>query len=292
MTDSVVCGLIGTGIGPSLTPPMHEAEGTRQGLAYSYQVIDLDEHGLTVADLPRLVRGARDLGFRGLNITHPGKQAVIECLDELTPDAARLGAVNTVLFDEGRSIGHNTDWTGFGRNFDRGLPGARIERVVQLGAGGAGAAVAYAMLTRETRNLVLVDHDRRRAERLAESLAAPFPATRLEVADLAELAVTLADADGLVHATPMGMAEHPGSAVPTALLRPDLWVAEVVYRPLDTELLRAARAVGARTLGGGGMAVYQAVDAFRIFTGIEPDADRMYAHLTELVRREELEVVR
>ncbi|WP_327117858.1 shikimate dehydrogenase [Nocardia sp. NBC_01730] len=292
MTDSVVCGLIGTGIGPSLTPPMHEAEGSRQGLAYVYRIVDLDLLGLTVADLPRLVRGARDLGFRGLNITHPCKQAVIECLDELVPDAARLGAVNTVLFDEGRAIGYNTDWTGFGRNFDRGLSGARRERVVQLGAGGAGAAVAYALLTRETRNLVLIDHEHDRARRLADSLAALFPAARLEIVDPADLPAWLADADGLVHATPMGMAGHPGSAVPAALLRPDLWVAEVVYRPLDTELLRAARGAGARTLGGGGMAVYQAADAFRIFTGIEPDAGRMYAHLTDLVGREELEAVR
>lgn len=292
MTDSVVCGLIGAGIGPSLTPSLHEVEGMRQGLDYTYRLIDLDQLGSTVADLPRLVRDARERGFRGLNITHPGKQAVIECLDELAPDAARLGAVNTVLFDEGRTIGYNTDWTGFGRNFDRGLPGARVDRVVQLGAGGAGAAVAYAMSTRETRSLVIVDYERARARRLADAMAVLFPAARIESADPADLPELLADADGLVHATPMGMAEHPGSAVPAALLRPDLWVAEVVYRPLDTELLRAARKVGARTLGGCGMAAYQAVDAFRIFTGIEPDADRMYAHLTDLVRREELEAVR
>ncbi|HEY5852983.1 MAG TPA: shikimate dehydrogenase, partial [Aldersonia sp.] len=163
MTDSIVCGLIGTGIGASLTPPMHEAEGAQQSLTYAYRTIDLDVLGLTVADLPRLVRTAADLGFRGLNITHPCKQAVIEHLDDLSPHAARLGAVNTVLFDGGRTIGHNTDWSGFGRNFDTGLGDAVRDHVVQLGAGGAGAAVAYAVLDRGARAFTLVDADLARA---------------------------------------------------------------------------------------------------------------------------------
>ncbi|MGI5220641.1 shikimate dehydrogenase [Nocardia sp. CA-290969] len=287
MTDSVLCGLIGTGVLPSLTPPLHEEEGRRQGLRYLYRIIDLDALGLTVADLPRLVRSARDLGFRGLNITHPCKQAVIDCLDELTPDAARLGAVNTVVFDDGRAVGHNTDWSGFGRAFDRELADAPVRSVVQIGAGGAGAAVAYALLSRGVGHLALVDADAVRAQRLARTLVTVFPGAVIDSRPLATLEAALAGADGLVHATPMGMAEHPGSAVPAAALRPDLWVAEVVYRPLRTELVRAAEAAGARTLNGGGMAVYQAVEAYRLFTGVEPDADRMRAHLLSLCAAEE-----
>lgn len=287
MTDSIVCGLIGTGIGASLTPPMHEEEGARQGLRYAYRTIDLDVLGLTVADLPRLVHTAADLGFRGLNITHPCKQAVIEHLDDLSPHAARLGAVNTVLFEGDRAIGHNTDWSGFGRNFDAGLGDANRDHVVQLGAGGAGAAVAYAVLDRGARAFTLVDADLSRASALRDSLAGMFPDRTVAAASTREVAEVLGSADGLVHATPIGMVAHPGTAVSKSLLRPDLWVADVVYRPVDTELLQAARAVGARTLSGAGMAVYQAVDAFRIFTGVEPDAARMHRHMTALVDAEE-----
>jgi shikimate dehydrogenase len=287
VTESVLCGLIGTGVLPSLTPPLHEEEGRRQGLRYLYRIIDLDALGLTVADLPRLVRSARDLGFRGLNITHPCKQAVIDCLDDLTPDAARLRAVNTVVFDDGRAVGHNTDWSGFGRAFDRELADVPVRTVVQIGAGGAGAAVAYALLTRGVRHLALIDADAVRAQRLARALMSMFPEAVIDSRPLATLGAALAGADGLVHATPMGMAEHPGSAVPPAALRPDLWVAEVVYRPLRTELVRSAEAAGARTLNGGGMAVYQAVEAYRLFTGAEPDADRMRAHLLSLCAAEE-----
>lgn len=287
MTDSILCGLIGTGIGASLTPPMHEEEGARQGLRYVYRTIDLDVLGRTVADLPRILAAAKDFGFTGLNVTHPCKQRILAHLDELSPDAARLGAVNTVLFENGRAIGHNTDWSGFGRNFDRGLAGAPVDRVVQLGAGGAGAAVAYAALTRGVQSFTVVDADLGRAEALARTLAALFPDRVVTAAPPNALAPVLSDADGLIHATPMGMADHPGMALSATLLREDLWVAEVVYRPLETELLIRARQIGARTLSGAGMAVFQAVDAFRIFTGIEPDSDRMLAHMTTLIEREQ-----
>ncbi|MHC6211087.1 shikimate dehydrogenase [Rhodococcus ruber] len=290
MTDSILCGLIGTGIGASLTPPMHEAEGARQGMRYVYKIVDLDVLGLAVADLPRLLRSAHDLGFRGLNITHPCKQAVIEHLDDLSPEASRLGAVNTVLFDGGRAIGHNTDWSGFGRNFDRGLGGVALDRVVQLGAGGAGAAVAYAVLTRGVREFTVVDADLARATALRDKLTVLFPAAAVGTATPDELPRLLAAADGLVHATPVGMATHPGTAFDPALLRPDLWVAEVVYRPIETELVLRARALGAPTLTGAGMAVFQAVDAFRIFTGVEPDAERMLAHMTALIEAEKVAV--
>ncbi len=211
----------------------------------------------------------------------------LEHLDELSPDASRLGAVNTVLFDSGKAIGHNTDWSGFGRNFDDGLPGAQLDRVVQLGAGGAGAAVAYAALTRGVGTLTLVDSSLPRAEELAQTFAQQFPAQVVEARHTNDLAEVLGNANGLIHATPMGMAAHPGMAFSPDLLRPDLWVAEIVYRPLETELLRQARLIGAPTLSGGGMTVFQAVDAFRIFTGIEPDSKRMLAHMTELVHGEQ-----
>jgi shikimate dehydrogenase len=156
---------------------------------------------------------------------------------------------------------------------------------VQLGAGGAGAAVAYALLTLGADELVIVDTDLARARALAEN-AGRFGSGLVTAASADELPELLRDADGLVHATPTGMAAHPGMPLPASLLRPELWVAEIVYRPLETELLRAARSAGCPVVDGGGMVVFQAAEAFRLFTGVTPDADRMLAHLAELAGAE------
>lgn len=283
VSSSYLTGLIGSGIGPSLSPALHEREADRHGLRLLYRTIDIDELGVPATAVRELLIAARTLGFDGLNITHPCKQLVIEHLDELAPEAAELGAVNTVVFRDGRAVGHNTDVVGFARSFARSLPEAPTRRVVQLGAGGAGAAVAHALLTLGADRLTLVDTDQDRAASLAATLGRSFGPGRVSSVPLAELAAELARADGLAHATPIGMAGHPGLPFPAELLHPRLWLAEVVYRPLETELLRTARALGCRTLDGGGMAVFQAADAFRLFTGREPHTDRMLDDFAELV---------
>ncbi|CAM5259776.1 Shikimate dehydrogenase OS=Streptomyces tendae OX=1932 GN=F3L20_10385 PE=4 SV=1 [Streptomyces tendae] len=281
--DSYLVGLIGSGIGPSLSPALHEREADRQGLRYLYRLIDIDTLGVPPEAVGDLLRAARDLGFDGLNITHPCKQHVIGHLDALAPQAEALGAVNTVVFDDdGRAIGHNTDVTGFAASFARELPDAPLQRIVQLGAGGAGAAVAHATLNLGAGRVTVVDAMPDRAADLAASLNRRFGDGRATHAAADRLPGLLAAADGVVHATPTGMAAHPGLPLPAELLRSGLWVAEVVYRPLETELLRAARALGCTTLDGGGMAVFQAADAFQLFTGREPDAARMLADITDL----------
>ncbi|MET7477144.1 shikimate dehydrogenase [Streptomyces sp. NPDC005648] len=281
--ESYLVGLIGSGIGPSLSPALHQREADRQGLRYLYRLIDIDVLGVAPAAVGDLVRAARDLGFDGLNITHPCKQLVIEHLDALAPQAEALGAVNTVVFEEdGRAVGHNTDVTGFAASFARGLPDVPSERVVQVGAGGAGAAVAHATLTLGAERVTVVDALADRAADLAAALNRHFGAGRAAAATPDRLAGLLSDADGVVHATPTGMAAHPGLPFAAELLRPGLWVAEVVYRPLETELLRAARTLGCATLDGGGMAVFQAADAFRLFTGHEPDTGRMLTDIAEM----------
>ncbi|MGW1050494.1 shikimate dehydrogenase [Streptomyces sp. NPDC002521] len=284
--DSYLVGLIGSGIGPSLSPALHQREADRQGLRYLYRLLDLDVLGRAPQAVGDLVRAAHDLGYDGLNITHPCKQLVVDHLDALSPQAEALGAVNTVVFEGGRAVGHNTDVTGFAASFARGLPDAPLERVVQLGAGGAGAAVAHAVLTLGAGRVTVVDAMTSRAADLAGSLVRHFGPGRADAATADRLPVLLGEADGkggLVHATPTGMAAHPGLPLSAELLHPGLWVAEVVYRPLETELLRAARAAGCAALGGGGMAVFQAADAFRLFTGREPDSVRMLADFEELV---------
>jgi shikimate dehydrogenase len=281
--QSHLIGLVGTGIGPSLTPPLHEREAAEWGIPYLYRRLDLDLLRMEPAQIGELLATARRRGFDGLNITHPCKQLVLDHLDELSPDAEALGAVNTVVFTGGRAVGHNTDWSGFARSLARGLPDAVLGRVVLIGAGGAGAAIAHALLTLGTDELCVVDVDAARAATLTASLRARFGADRVTSGARTDLPHHLRAADGVVHATPTGMAAHPGMPVAADDLRPEMWVADVVYRPLETELVARARALGCPTLDGGGMAVFQAVDAFRLFTGVEPDAERMLRHFTALV---------
>ena len=258
-------------------------EGREQGLQYRYELFDLDTiHGGPLA-LPALVGSAQERAFAGLNITHPCKQTVLPLLDELSVDAKALGAVNTVVFADGRKIGHNTDWWGFAESFRRGLKDVSIGNVVQLGAGGAGAAVGYAMLKLGAESLDILDIDSARMYALVTTLAGLFPTRRIRA--VTDLRAAMASADGLVHATTTGMVKNPGLPLPRDFLSSRQWVVEIVYFPLETELLRTARAIGCRTLDGGGMAIFQAVGAFRLFTGITPDADRMARHFDSLARQ-------
>ncbi|MDB5315227.1 MAG: shikimate dehydrogenase [Rhodospirillales bacterium] len=278
---TILAGLIGRGIQASLTPAMHEREGAEHGLALSYRRIDLDAMGLGVEALPDLLDRAEAAGFAGLNITFPCKQAVVPLLHSLSDQARALGAVNTVVLRDGKRVGHNTDCSGFAEGLSRGLPDVPLGEVVQLGAGGAGAAVAEALLRHGVGRLTIHDVEARRAEDLAAALRSRFGLARARAGVALEEA--FAGAVGMVNCTPVGMAKLPGTPVPVALLRPALWVAEIIYFPLETALLRAARALGCRTLDGGGMAVFQAVGAFRLFTGREPDPARMLAHFSALV---------
>lgn len=267
-------GLIGAGIQASRSPHLHETEARAVGLSYSYELLDLETLGVGITALPHLLDEAQAQGFAGLNITHPCKQAVIPLLDELSEDAAAIGAVNTVVFTNGKRRGYNTDWWGFAESFRRGLSDVARDRVILLGAGGAGAAIAYAASTLGVRSLGIYDRDPARADALARQMATRFGEGGVEA--LTSLVAALENADGLIHATPTGMVGYPGLPLPIEWLRAPQWVAEIVYFPLETELLRQGRARGCRTLDGGGMAVFQAVKAFHLFTGIAPDPERMW----------------
>ncbi|WP_460085085.1 shikimate dehydrogenase [Pseudomonas sp. H2_G03] len=280
MKSRILAGLIGAGIQASRTPALHEQEGDAQGLRYLYRLIDLEPLGLDINALPDLLRAAEQMHFTGLNITYPCKQAILPLLDELSDEARGIGAVNTVVFKDGKRIGHNTDCLGFAEGFRRNLSDAPRRRVVQMGAGGAGAAVAHALLAEGVEHLSIFDVDAQRARELVDNLAQRFGSGRAQVGQDLENALT--EADGLVNTTPMGMAKLPGMPVPAAFLRAQLWVAEIVYFPLETELLRNARALGCRTLDGGNMAVFQAVKAFELFSGEVADAQRMLAHFKSM----------
>jgi shikimate dehydrogenase len=277
----LLIGLIGAGIQRSLSPALQETEAGHHGVRLHYQLIDLDTAGAGVEALPELMKAVRVIGFNGLNVTFPCKQAIMPLLDDLSEEADAIGAVNTVVRDADRLIGHNTDGPGWGWGFRRALPDADISRVVLLGAGGAGSACADAVLRLGAGQLLICDQDEARARALAARLNAHLPGKRAVFSD--DLAEALKGASGLIQATPMGMARHPGLPLREDLLRPSLWVSEIVYVPLETELLKAARRVGCRTADGGHMNVGQAIRGFRLFTGLEADAARMEAHFRSLV---------
>lgn len=266
-------GLIGSSILASRSPAIHMAEARALGLDLIYDLHDLDLMEGGVAALPQLLARLRAEGYLGVNITHPVKQAILPLLDGYSEDAGKLGACNTVAFAKDRAIGHNTDWIGFLESFRRGLPDAGLERVVQLGAGGAGSAVTYALLKMGAKRITVYAptfaHTQIFADRFND-LAGDERVVAVPALDHA-----VADAQGIVNCSPVGMHKYPGSPLPEKLLRPDLWIADLVYVPLRTALLRAAASVGCRTLEGGGMVVFQAAEAFRIFTGIAPDTARM-----------------
>lgn len=248
---------------------MHRAEGTAQGLALTYDLLDTDLMS-PVPPLAAILDRAEAEGYAGLNVTFPFKKDVMDHLDELSVAARKVGAVNTVVFRGGKRFGHNTDFWGFAEGLRQGLPGAALDTVLLLGAGGAGGAVAHALVDAGVQRLLIAD----RSAAAAHDLAAALGSMAAVVTDLHDAA---GQADGIVNATPMGMAKLPGTAIDPALLLADHWVCDIVYFPLETELLARAAAQGCRTLNGSGMAVFQAVRAFNLFTGLAADPARMRA---------------
>ncbi len=258
-------GLIGAPIAHSAAPAMHEAAGAATGIRVHYQLIEVP--GADAATLRLLAEGVRRLGFAGVNVTFPYKEAILPLLDAIDPDAAPIGAVNTVVVRDGRLIGHNTDTTGFARAITEEIADPTAGPVVLVGAGGVGRAAGFALARLGVPELRILDQDEAKAAGLAHDLAA-VPGARAAYAT--DLAAALAGAAGVVNATPVGMLPNRGTPVPPALLRADLWVADVVYYPLVTPLLTAARAIGARTVTGRALTIHQAADAFALFTGTRP----------------------
>lgn len=271
----LLLGLIGRNIQGSLSPPLFADAFEAAGIDGYYHLMDVDRP--PGRPLPLLFDAARTAGFSGVNITYPFKQEIIALLDALDPQAAEVGAVNTVAIgSDGRATGYNFDRAGWRNSFAEtfGAADARGKIVAQVGAGGAGRAVAFALMDLGVATLILHDLDRAKVEALKDDLVRFFGASRCRLAG--ELERDIAAADGVVNATQTGMAGFPGNPVPVSALRAGRWAADVIYTPVDTEFLKAAAARGLRTLNGSGMCVHQAVEAFRLFTGVAPDVARMH----------------
>jgi len=271
----VLLGLIGANIMGSLSPTLFAEAFAAAGIDGFYHLMDVDR--LRERRLPRLLDAIKAAGFAGTNITYPFKQDILPLLDAVDSEAAQIGAINTVaIAADGRTTGYNFDRRGWRHSFEEslGAGSARGATVVQVGAGGAGHAVAFALMDLGVALLVVHDRDSARANALCEDLAKHFGASRSRVAR--DLEREIAAGDGVVNATQMGMRGFPGNPVPVSALKPSHWAADVIYTPVDTEFINAAAAKGARVLSGDGMCVHQAVEAFRLFTGITPDIARLH----------------
>lgn len=279
MTTDYRVGLLGHGIGPSLSPALHEREAALLGLGYRYEIFDLiDQPGV---DLGRELDRLEEAGYAAVNVTHPFKVRVLDHVDEPSDVVRRIGSANTVLLGRGRRRAHNTDCTGFRAGLEAFLGDRPRRRVLQVGAGGAGLATAYSLVEMGFEELVVHDLSEDAAGELVARYA-DEAGGRIRTSG-GDVEAFLGRVDGVVHVTPVGMVQHPGVAFAPELMDPGSWLVEVVYRPLETELLRRARAHGVETLDGGMMAVGQAVDSLRLITGREPDRERMTVHFHELV---------
>lgn len=273
--SSALVGLVGANIMKSLSPALHEDALAAAGIRGHYHLMDLDRiRGRT---LVRIIDAVKCAGFAGINVTFPCKQAVIPLLDEIASEAREIGAVNTVTIgDDGSTVGHNTDRVGFRRSFEEGIGAAAVKGkpVVLVGAGGAGRAVGCALMDLGAAAVLVYDTDRAQATTLVADMMLVFGAGRFHLAENLEAAI--ADAAGLVNATPVGMYGIPGNPAASRTLRATHWVADVIYSPMETELIKAACARGSAVLTGGGMCVHQAAELFRLFTGRMPDIARLH----------------
>jgi shikimate dehydrogenase len=261
--EKFLTGLIGAPIAQSASPAMHEQAADALGVRCHYQLIEVA--GADAAGLRALLDGVRRLGFAGVNVTFPYKEAVVPLLDEISPVARAIGAVNTVVVRKGRLVGYNTDTTGFERATGDLITACDHGPVALIGAGGVGKAIAFALANLGITEISIFDADRSKAKQLAARLR-DRQATR--VADNVEDA--LRGAVGVVNATPVGMLPDRGMAISEALLHRGLWVADAVYTPLWTPLLTAAKAKGCSVMTGRELAIHQAADAFELFTGLKP----------------------
>jgi shikimate dehydrogenase len=268
-------GLIGANIMGSLSPALFADAFAVAGIAGFYHLLDVDR--LPGRRLPQLLDAIKTAGFTGTNITYPFKQDIIPLLDAVDPEAAQTGAVNTVaIAPDGRTTGYNFDRRGWRHSFEEtfGRDSAQGATVVLVGAGGAGHAVAFALMDLGVGVLVIHDRDAARANALTADLAKHYGASRCRVTNALE--TDIAAADGVVNATQVGMRGFPGNPVPISALTKAHWAADVIYTPIETDFIKAAAAKGARVMNGGGMCVHQAVEALRLFTGIEPDVAHMH----------------
>jgi len=272
--NALKLGLIGNGIARTRSGDLHRLLGDLTGFDTSYELIDLE---LTArpATLADTLASCRARGFRGVNVTRPYKQEAFALVAPSRSLPRGLRSINTVLFESGSDVGDNTDHSGFCRAFRATFGSSRKPgRVLQLGAGGVGVALAFGLAELGAEEILVSDIRADRARSLVGDLARAGIAARLVEGDIV---AAMAAADGLVNATPIGMYQYPGNPFPRAGLGRQSWVFDAVYTPERTDLLEAAGACGVDTLSGFELFFYQGLDAFERFSGCTVDAETALA---------------
>jgi shikimate dehydrogenase len=275
----VRAGLLGAGIGYSMSGAIFEEEARQHGFVLQFELLDTNVTGQSPEEA---LRQAAERGFAGVSITQPYKVRLLPSAHRLETSASLAGSVNTIKFTSNLEwVGSNADAAGFDAQLDA-LGDLDLSRVVQIGAGGAGASTAIALLARGAPRLVISDLDAERATELVAHLSAQFPGRDIVARDTRRVDPEFSRATGVVNASVRGSVTNPGSPVAAELLRADMWIADVIYAPRESELLRWGRQRGARTMNGERMLVHQAAHAFRFLFDVVPDVGRMWSHFQSL----------
>ena len=268
-------GLLGRDLQGSLSPSLHNEGFRAAGVSGHYQPIDFTERGLADDELSDILEQLVKQGFAGVNVTHPFKTKILPLLDEISDDAARLGAVNTVVIRDGRTAGHNTDWMGFRAQLASLKKSA--DPVLVMGAGGAGRAVLYALQQAETGPVLLFDPDPAQATATLEHFADP------NMSLVSDIKSAAGQAGLLINASPVGMHGKGGLPLAADLVRPNHRIAEVVYFPVETAFVKLAKERGCDLATGDIMCLHQAIAAFDLMTGLAADATAMTRHFDKLL---------
>lgn len=273
--NTKLVGLLGNPLGHSFSPAMHNRAFATLDLNFFYLPIEV-----TAEDLPTVAAGIAKMNFAGYNVTIPHKIRIMACLDAIDPLAQAIGAVNTVTLHEGRATGHNTDGEGYVRSLEsEGGIEVHGKRLFIIGCGGATRAIAMTLASKGAQKIFIANRTEQKAHDLAAEINAKVRSCSEVVAmQRANLAAALAQADVLINTTSLGMHPHEdrlpieGDLIPSGIV-----VSDIVYNPMRTQLLKVAEARGCRIVTGLGMLVYQGAEAFRMWTGVEPPVDEMFA---------------
>jgi shikimate dehydrogenase len=266
-------GLIGEGIANSISPFLHEEEARENQIDYSYRLIDTQAPFFAKMPINKLIEYAIDKQFVGLNITYPFKQQVVPYLDSSDKQVAELNSANTILIQDGKLSGYNTDYFGYAEFLKQQFTAEKLDTILLVGAGGAGRSVALALIDHGVRELVLNDISHPAAEELAELISVLRPRQKISVHTKQN--IPKMDVTGVINATPMGMSKFPGLCVDPTDFPASCWMNDIVYFPLKTLFLKKAEESGHHIFDGSTMAVFQAAHSFYHFTGLAADKSRM-----------------
>lgn len=281
-------GLIGEGIAQSQSPDLHQRLGRKVSIDLSYELFD----AINKPDFSfeQQVETLRAQGYAGVNVTYPFKGRAIDVADTLGDGPRLVGSSNTLLFTENGIHAENTDYSGFMTAFRQNFGDRKPGRVLLIGAGGVGRAVACGLNQLGCEHLHIIEFDDARAKHLSTTLSEQGLSNDIITSD--QLASLVPGLDGVVNCSPVGHINHPGCPIDASLIQPHQWLFDAVYVPAMTELLQAAKKIGAPYITGVGLFVYQGLDAFHWFikqtnpdVSAYPFADEIRQHYVDLLTK-------